>query len=71
MGRLVLYVFSSLSLFYFLLWVTRRTSIRKAGLFSSGFLTEILYKFLICLIRATCPAHLILELWLRNTTYSL
>jgi len=32
----------------------------SSGLFPSGFPTEILYAFLICLIRTTCPAHLIL-----------
>jgi hypothetical protein len=31
-----------------------------SGLFLSGFPTNILYAFLVCPIRATCPAHLIL-----------
>jgi hypothetical protein len=31
-----------------------------SGLFPSGFPTNILYAFLVCFLRATCPAHLIL-----------
>jgi hypothetical protein len=33
-----------------------------SGLFPSGFTTNILYAFLLAHIRATCPAHLILDL---------
>lgn len=32
-----------------------------SGLFPSGFVTRILYAFFYLLIRATCPAHLILS----------
>jgi hypothetical protein len=32
----------------------------QSGLSSARFLTKILYAFLVCPMRATCPAHLIL-----------
>jgi hypothetical protein len=39
------------------------------GLFPSGFPTNNLYTFLFSLIRATCPAHLILLYTTKNASY--
>jgi hypothetical protein len=36
---------------------------------SSGFLIELLYEFIISIVRAICPAHLILLYWITLTTY--
>jgi len=40
-----------------------------SGLFPSGFLTKTLYKPLLSLINATCPAHLILLYFITRTVF--